>query len=174
MDFTICYLEIFDEETNQWEYVANSKEPEVINMWCNNLESFFDEFNLSFLFTDIENQQEQVLFTNYKGLPTDCSTVIQHCYWFHFEEVKMCSQASFLNLYELLTFDYSKTISLKEISKTNLKLMYPEIYSTRKKSITHREWLGEEFFNELQKTNQRFVKYPNCRIIYFIYDINLV
>ena len=169
----MCYLEFFDEETNQWEYVPNSSEPEPINHCYNNLEQFFGEFNLSFLFTDIENQEQKIVFDNYKGLPTDCSTIIQNCYWFHFDEVKMCSQASYLNLSELLSFEYGKTISIKEISKTNLKLLYPEIYSTRKKSITHREWLGEEFFIELQKTNQRFVKYPNCRIVYFIYDINL-
>jgi len=78
MDFTICYLEVFDEETNLWEYVAKSDDPESINSWYNNLESFFDEFNLSYLFKAIENNEQVTLLDKYKGLPLDCSETIRY------------------------------------------------------------------------------------------------
>ena len=56
MDFTLCYVEVFDVETNRWEYVAKSNEPEEINHWYNNLETFFEEHNLIHLFVAIENE----------------------------------------------------------------------------------------------------------------------
>ena len=49
MDVAICYLEVFDEETTQWNYQCKSDNPEPINCWNNNLESFFDNFDLIFL-----------------------------------------------------------------------------------------------------------------------------
>ena len=96
MDFTMCYLELFVEETNQWEYVAKSNEPEEINNWYNNLETFFEEFNLSYLFRAIENSEQPTLLGKYKGLPPDCAKPIVNAYHFYFEEVSMCQNASYI------------------------------------------------------------------------------
>ena len=173
MDYTICYLEVFDEETNQWEYVAESDDAEPINHWYNNLDPFFDRFNLSYLITAIENKEYLPFFTKYKGLPIDCSIPIVNAYNFYFYEIKMCQSASYSYLPELFDFDYNKTINLREISKKELKLLYPEIYESKKQIISQKEWLGEDFFIELNKTKQRFERYKNCRLIYFLYKIDL-
>ena len=173
MDFTMCYLELFVKETNQWEYVTKSNEPEDINSWFNNLETFFEEFNLSYLFRAIENNEQPLLLDKYKGLPPDCAKPIVNAYHFYFEEVSMCQNASYINLSELCVFDYNKTINLKEIAIKDLKLFYPEIYISKKQIITHKDWLSEEFFIELHKTNLRFEQYPNSRLIYFLYEIDL-
>lgn len=173
MDFTICYLEVFDEETKQWEYVAKSDDAEPINNWCNNLDPFFDRFNLFYLFTAIENKKHFPLFTKYKGLPIDCSKPIVNAYNFYFYEVSMGQSASFIYLAELLEFDYKSSINLEHIAEIELELLYPEIYKSKKQTVTHKEWLGEDYFVELQKTRQRFGKYPNSRCVYFIYNIDL-
>lgn len=173
MDFTICYLEVFDEETNSWEYVAKSDEPESINSWYNNLESFFDEFNLSYLFKAIENNEQVTLLDKYKGLPSDCSETIRNSYYFYFEEVSMCHSASYFYLYELLNFDYNKSMNLGEIEKKDLKLWYPEIYKSKQEKISFNEWLGLDYFEDLQLIRNRFHKYPKCRIIFFLYDIDI-
>lgn len=172
MDYTICYLEVFDEETKQWEYVAESDDAEPINNWFNNLDSFFDRFNLSYLFIDIENKEHIPLLTKHKGLPIDCSKPIVNAYNFYFYEVKMCHSASYSYLSEILDFDYNKTINLKEIPNKDLELFYPEIHESKKQIISHKEWLGEDFFIELQETKHRFERYPNCRLIYFVYEID--
>lgn len=112
MDYTICYLEVFDEEINQWEYSAESQNPEPVNCWFNNLDSFFEEFNLTYLFREIENNELPILFDKYKGLPTDCDNSIVNAYHFYFEAVSMCQNASYINLCELSKFDYNKTINL--------------------------------------------------------------
>lgn len=173
MDFTICYLEVFVEETNQWEYVATSNEPEDVNDWYNNLETFFDEFELTYLLRAIENTEQLMSLDKYKGLPSDCSKPIVNAYHFYFEEVNMCQNASYINLSELNNFDYSTTINVKEIAKKDLKAFYPEIYKSKKSIIPHNEWLGVDFFIELQKTNEHFCKYSDCRLIYFRLEIVL-
>ena len=173
MDFEICYLEIFDEETKQWYYKSKSDNPEPINCWYNNLESFFDSFNLFFLFRDINNQGLSNAVDKYKGLPIDCSEHIVKAHDFYFEEVNMCHSASYINLTDLLNFDYERIINLKEIAKKDLKLFYPEIIKSKKQTITHKEWLGEDFFIELQKTKQQFCNYSKCRLIYFLYEIDI-
>lgn len=173
MDFTICYLEVFDEETNLWEYVAKSDEPESINSWFNNLESFFDEFNLSYLFKAIENDEQVMLLDKYKGLPIDCSETIRNSYYFYFEEVPMCHSASYFYLYELFNFDYNKSMNLGVIAKKDLKLWYPEIYKSKQEKISFNKWLGLDYFEELQLIRNRFYKYPKCRIIFFLYDIDI-
>lgn len=173
MDFTICYLEVFDEDTNHWEYVPESEDAEPINCWYNNLDPFFDKFNLSYLVTAIENKEQPPLFTKYKGLPIDCSIPIVNAHHFYFQEISMCQSASYAYLSELLDFDYNKTINLKEIPKKDLELFYPEIYESKRQSIAHEEWLGKDFFLELQQVNQRFGKYSNTRFIFFVYEIDI-
>ncbi len=173
MDYTMCYLEIFDKETNQWEYLPASQFPEPINLWYNNLDTFFDSHNLFFLFRTIENEGQSSLFTKYKGLPIDCSKPIKHAYYFFTEEVKVCFAVSFLKLSELFAFDYSKTINLKEISETELDLVYPDIYNIKKETITHKQWLGDDYFTELEQTRHLLDKYPGCRLVYFLYNIDL-
>ena len=173
MNFSMCYLEVFDEETNQWEYVAKSNEPEEINNWYNNLETFFDDFNLFWLMVAIENEGQHPLFIKYKGLPVDCSKAVGYSYDFYFEEVSICQNASFVKLNDLFAFDYNQIINLTMISKKDLKRFYPEIYKRKEEVITHKEMLSEDYFTELYKTKQRFAKYPNCRCIYFVYEIDL-
>lgn len=173
MDFTICYIEVFDEDTNQWVYVAKSNEPETINNWHNNLESFFDGFNLSFLFKIIENKGQNTLLDKYKGLPLDCSETIRKSYDFYFEEVTMCHSASYVYLSEILRFNYNKSLSLIEIAKKDLKIFYPEIYNTKRNEISYKHWFGFKYFEELQLIKNRFQKYQNCRIIYFLFEIDI-
>ena len=173
MDFTICYLEVFDDETNQWEYVPESEDAEPINCWYNNLDPFFDKFNLSYLFTAIENKEQAPLFTIHKGLPIDCSLPIVNAQHFYFQEITMGKSVSFIYLAELLSFDYNSSINLEHIVPIELEMLYPEIYKNKKQTVTHKEWLGEEYFIELQITQQRFGKYPNSRFVYFIYKMDL-
>jgi len=171
MDYTICYLEIFDEETNQWEYVTKTNDPETINIWHNNLESFFDEFNLNYLCIAIENRGSQTLFPKYKGLPLDCSETIRNSYYFHFEEVTICHSASYFNLVDILNFDYNKVIDLTKIAPNDLKIFYPEIYKGKQKEISFKEWFGANYFDELEFIRNRFYKYSKCRIVYFLFKI---
>ena len=173
MDFEICYLEIFDEETKQWYYKSKSDNPEPINCWYNNLESFFDSFNLFFLFRDINNQGLSNAVDKYKGLPIDCSEQILKAHDFYFEEVKICHSASYLNLTDLLNFDYKKTFDITEIAEKDILLFRFEINKSKKQFIPHKEWLGEDFFIELQKTKQQFCNHSKCRLIYFLYEIDI-
>lgn len=172
MNYTICYLEVFDQETNQWEYVPNNQEAEPLNHWYNNLDPFFDNYDVAYLLNAIENKEELALFTKYKGLPTDCSKEIAKAYDFYFHEITMCYGASYCYLSELLDFDYDKTLNLAEIPKKELEVGYPEIFESGKHEISYREWLGENFFIELQQTRQRFSKYVNSRLIYFFYKLD--
>lgn len=172
MEYTMCYLEVFDEETKQWEYVTSSNEPEKINMFYNNLDEFFETHNLFYLVVAIENEGEQLLFTKYKGLPKTCSQTITNIYHFYFDSVKFCQHVSFIDFNELLTFDYNRLITFEKISKTDLEYLVPDIAIEKKMVITHREWLGEDFFIELYKTKQRFGKYSACRLIYFTHEID--
>lgn len=172
MNSTICYLEVFDPETNQWEYVAKSDDAEPINNWYNNLDPFFNTYSAGYLFTATENKEHLALFVKFKGLPTDCSVPIVKAYDFYFHEITMCHSASYCYLSELLEFDYNKTINLKEIPEKDLELFYPKIYESKKQIISHKEWLGDNFFIELKETKQRFERYPNCRLIYFVYEID--
>lgn len=173
MDFTICYIEVFDEDSNQWEYVTKTNEPETINNWHNNLESFFDEFNLSYLFKTIENKGQNTLFDKYKGLPLDCSETIRKSYDFYFEEVTMCHSASYFYLSEIFRFNYNKSFNLIEIAKKDLKIFYPEIYKSKRKEISYKNWLGVKYFEELKLIRNRFQKYHNGRIIYFLFEIDI-
>lgn len=174
MYFTMCHIEVFDEETNRWEYVPESSDPEEITIWYNNLDFFFNAFNLFFLFTAIENEGQLTLFNNYKGLPKDCSQPIANAHHFYFEEVPVGKHISFLTLSELFTFNYDQIINLNIlVKKSAFKLIYPEIYKKKKQFISHKEWLGEKFFIELQKTKHRFDKYPDSRCIYFLYEVDL-
>ncbi len=173
MDFEICYLEVFDEETKQWNYKCKSDNPEPINCWHNNLESFFDRFDLFFLFKDINNQWQSNAVIKYKGLPIDCSEQIVKAHHFYFEEVNMCQSVSYLNLTDLLNFDYEKTIDITEIAKKDILLFRFEINKSKKQTITHKEWLGEDFFIELRKTKQKFCNYSKCQLIYFLYEIDI-
>jgi hypothetical protein len=172
MNETICHLEIFDEEIGLWEYVPVSSDPEPINCYYNNLEHFFSA-NLYYLFITLENEGTQSLFPMYKGLPVDCSEVIAKAYHFLSEEVRLCRNASYINLSDLFSFDYTKLFDLNDIGEKELEMLYPEIYESKKQSLTHKEWLGDDFFGELEAVKKRFDKYPKCRIVYFMYCTNL-
>ena len=52
-------------------------------------------------------------------------------------------------------------------------LWYPEIYKSKQREISFNNWFGLEYFEELQLIRDRFHKYPKCRIIYFLYDVDI-
>ena len=79
----------------------------------------------------------------------------------------------------------SKTLDLKstattieldmitEIAEKDILLFRFEINKSKKQFIPHKEWLGEDFFIELQKTKQQFCNHSKCRLIYFLYEIDI-
>lgn len=172
MDFTICYLEVLNDKTSQWEYVANSNVPKAINSWFNNLEPFFEEFNLYFLLQAIatEDQFNRSIVNN--GLLHDCSKIIEKTHHFYFEEIKVCQKITCHNLSNLLVFDYNKTINLMEVTNKQFKRYFPKGFDKTKQTMTHKEWLGEDYFIELQRTKQRFGETVKCRLICFLGVLN--
>jgi len=59
IDFTIYYLEVFDQK-KQFNYKCKCNNSEPINCWYNNLESFFDRFDLFFLCKEINNPPQRM------------------------------------------------------------------------------------------------------------------
>lgn len=173
MTETLCFLEVYDEETDRWNYVSACPFPEPVNCWYNNLDPFFNSHNLYFLFRTLENEGQTSLFPKFKGLPLDCSETIEKAYYFHTEEVNMFYAASFTPLSALFTFDYSTTIDLREVPPVELELLYPQIDIVKKEIITLRQWLGYGFFTELEEIRHFLDKYPTCRLVYFLYKLDL-
>ncbi|WP_293894781.1 hypothetical protein [Flavobacterium sp.] len=64
-------------------------------------------------------------------------------------------------------------MNLREIAKKDLKLWHPEIYKSKQKKISFNNWLGLDYFEELQLIKDRFHKYSKWRIIFFLYDIDI-
>ncbi|OYU82515.1 MAG: hypothetical protein CFE24_15210 [Flavobacterium sp. BFFFF2] len=141
MDFVICYLEVFDEETTLWNYQCKSDNPEPINCWYNNLESFFDGFDVSFLFKELNNQVLSNAVATCKGLPIDCSEQIAKAHYFYFEEVQMCHSASYLNLTDLCHFDYEKSFDSAAIAEKDIILCQFDLDKNKQQFIPHKEWL---------------------------------
>jgi len=168
MDFTICYLEVFNDKSRQWKYFANSNDPAAINSWFNNLEPFFDEFNLYFLVKEIATEHQPSRSIANNGLPNDCSKIIEKAHHFYFEEVNVFQSITCHNLSNLLVFDYNKTINLMEVTNKELKRYFPKGFGKTKQTMTHKEWLGEDYFIALQKTKQRFRETAKCRLICFL------
>ena len=166
-----CYIEVFDEETKQWNYKFKSDNPEPINQWHHNLEQFFSGFYLAFLFEEINKQKDSNAVDKYKGLPTDCSEEIVKAYRFYNEEVEMCKNASsYLDLADLLHFDYEKTFHVAAIAEEDYCLYQFEFNKCKNPFIPHKEWLGEDYFVELQKIKLKFSTYSKCRLVYFVWE----
>lgn len=85
----------------------------------------------------------------------------------------MFHSVSYINLTDLLNFDYERTIDITEITEKDILLFQFEINKSKKQTITHKEWLGEDFFIELLKTKQKFCNYSKCRLIYCLYEIDI-
>lgn len=166
-----CHIEVFDEETKQWNYKFKSENPEPINQWYYNLEKFFGGFDLAFLFEEINKQKDSNAVDKYRGLPTDCSEEIVKSYHFYNEEVNMCKNASYFDLTDLLHFDYEKTFNLAAISEEDYCLYQFDFNKSKKQFIPHKDWLGEDFFVELQKIKQQFSTYSKCRLVYFVWEV---
>jgi hypothetical protein len=168
-----CYIEVFDEETKQWNYMFKSDNPEPINQWYYNLEVFFGGFDLAFLFEEIHKQKDSNAVDKYKGLPKDCSQEIVKAHHFYVEEVKMCERVSYLDLTDLLVFDYEKTFDVSVITEKEYCLYQFDFNKCKNPFIPHKEWLGEDYFVELQKTKLKFSTYSKCRLVYFVWEVDL-
>ena len=163
-----CFLEVFDEEIGKWEHVNNpNQQPEDLHYG-----QFFTEMDresLFFFFQDLENQQEAVLLTKWKGLPNDASNFVKNQYDFLFEEVSMCDVASFIYLNEFSDFEYDSTFNLYKLPKWEYKnykeYCYADKLKLSRKQISYKSYLGDVFFEDLNaiKSYERFGK---CRIIY--------
>lgn len=168
-----CYIEVFDEETKQWNYMFKSDNPEPINQWYNNLEQFFGGFYLAFLFEEINKQKDSNTVDKYKGLPKDCSQEIVKAHHFYVEEVNMCERVSYLDLTDLLHFDYEKTFDIAAIAEQDYCLYQFDFNKYKKSFISHKEWQGEDFFVELKKIKLKFSTYSKCRLVYFVWEVFL-
>jgi hypothetical protein len=164
-----CFLEVFDEEIGKWEHVKTpNQQPEDLHYG-----QFFTEMDresLFFFFQDVENQQEAVLLTKWKGLPNDASNFVMNQYDFLFEEVSICDVASFIYLNEFSDFEYDSTFNLYKLPKWEYKnykeYSYADKLKHNRKQISYKSYLGDSFFEDLNaiKNYERFGK---CRIIYF-------
>lgn len=165
-----CYLEIFDEETQQWEYVANPNQlPE--DLYYDQFFSDIDRESLFFFFKEMENQGELTLLTKWKGIPADASFSVTNNYYFYLENIKMCTDASYFYLNELFDFEYNLTIDLYKFPRHEYKNFKEYNYENKQinsqKHISFRNYLGDTFIEELNLL-KRFERYGNCRIIYFV------
>lgn len=164
-----CFLEVFDEEIGKWEHVNNpNQQPDDLHYG-----QFFTEIDresLFFFFQDVENQQEAVLLTKWKGLPNDASNFVIKQYDFLFEEVSICDVVSFIYLNEFSDFEYDSTFNLYKLPKWEYKnykaYCYADKLKLNRKQISYKSYLGDSFFEDLNaiKSYERFGK---CRIIYF-------
>ena len=85
----------------------------------------------------------------------------------------MCHSASYLNLTDLSHFDYEKTFDSTAIAEKDYPLFWFDMQTSKNQFISHKEWLGDDFFIELQETMQQFGTHSKCRLIYFLYEIDI-
>ena len=164
-----CFLEVFDEEIGKWEHVKTpNQQPEDLHHG-----QFFTEIDRESLFffcQDVENQQEAVLLTKWKGLPNDASNYVIKNYTHLVEEVQFCNVVSCFNIDELSDFEYDSTFNLYKLPKWEYKnykeYCYADKLKHNRKQISYKSYLGDSFFEDLNaiKNYERFGK---CRIIYF-------
>ena len=164
-----CFLEVFDEQLGKWEHVNNpNQQPEDLHYG-----QFFTEIDresLFFFFQDLENQQEAVLLTKWKGLPNDASNYVIKNYNHLVEEVSLCNALSYFELNEFFDFKYDTTFNLYKLPKWEYKnykeYCYEDKLKNNRKQISYKSYLGDSFFEDLNaiKNYERFGK---CRIIYF-------
>lgn len=164
-----CFLEVFDEQLGKWEHVNNpNQQPEDLHYG-----QFFTEIDresLFFFFQDLENQQEAVLLTKWKGLPNDASKYVIKNYNHLVEEVSLCNALSYFELNEFFDFKYDTTFNLYKLPKWEYKnykeYCYEDKLKNNRKQISYKSYLGDSFFEDLNaiKNYERFGK---CRIIYF-------
>lgn len=164
-----CFLEVFDEQLGKWEHInIPNKQPEDLHY--GQIFTEMDRESLFFFFQDMENQQEAVLFSKWKGLPTDASNYVMKNYIHLVEEVSLCNAISYFELNELLDFKYETTFNLYKLPKWEYKnfkeYSYADKLKHNKKQISYKSYLGDSFFEDLNaiKSYERFGK---CRIIYF-------
>lgn len=164
-----CFLEVFDEQLGKCEHVNNpNQQPEDLHYG-----QFFTEIDresLFFFFQDLENQQEAVLLTKWKGLPNDASNYVIKNYNHLVEEVSLCNALSYFELNEFFDFKYDTTFNLYKLPKWEYKnykeYCYEDKLKNNRKQISYKSYLGDSFFEDLNaiKNYERFGK---CRIIYF-------
>ena len=164
-----CFLEVFDEEIGKWEHVNNhNQQPEELHYG-----QFFTEIDresLFFFFQDLENQQEAVILTKWKGLPNNASNYVMKNYIHLVEEVQFCNAVSYFHLNELSDFEYDSTFDLYKLPKWKYKnykeYSYEDKLLNNQKQISCRNYLGNSFFEDLNFLKE-FERFGKCRIIYF-------
>lgn len=171
MELTFCYLEIYNNETNQWECIYDANKPPNLLHDCTTyeVEPFFERTHLFYVLNKIECNSPLTLFPMCKGLPKDSSHPIVCEYYFWFNKMEICHSASYIDLKELIDFDYSKIFNLKEIHINVLKDYYPELVEKEKFLISYKEWLGQDYFTELQKLKHLYEN-EKSRLIYFVFN----
>ena len=164
-----CFLEVFDEEMGKWEHV-NTPNQQPDDLHYGQFFTEMDRESLFFFFQDVENQQEAVLLTKWKGLPNDASNFVINQYDFLFEEVSMCDVASFVYLNEFSDFEYDSAFNLYKLPKWEYKnykeYCYADKLKHNRKQISYKSYLGDSFFEDL-KAIKSYERFGKCRIIYF-------
>lgn len=162
-------MEVFDEEIGKWEHVK------IPNQDSEDLHygEFFTEMDresLFFFFQDLENQQEAVLLTKWKGLPNDASNYVIKNYIHLVGEVQFCNVVSCFNLNELSDFEYDSTFNLYKLPKWEYKnfkeYSYEDKLKHNRKQISYKSYLGDVFWEDLNAI-KRYERFGKCRIIYF-------
>ena len=164
-----CFLEVFDEQLGKWEHVNNpNQQPEDLHYG-----QFFTEIDresLFFFFQDLENQQEAVLLTKWKGLPNDASNYVIKNYNHLVEEVSLCNALSYFELNEFFDFKYDTTFNLYKLPKWEYKnykeYCYEDKLKNNRKQISYKSYLGDSFFEDLNAI-KNYERIGKCRIIYF-------
>ena len=158
-----CFLEVFDEEIGKWEHVNNpNQHPEDLHYG-----QFFTEMDresLFFFFQDVENQQEAVLLTKWKGLPNDASNFVKNQYIFYLKKYPFVMWLPLFYLNEISDFEYDSTFNLYKLPKWEYKIIRSIVMQDKlkhnRKQISYKSYLGDSFFEDLNaiKNYERFGK----------------
>lgn len=196
MEVAYCYVEVFNKSSQQWELLIDKRSQnydfsifisaynEITKQqsyYCNYPElpekkdvffnSVIDSFALLHCFRKIENQSGAS--TKNKGIPQNVSLDLQSKYNFLFNEVKVCCEASYIILHELLHFNYDRQFNIYTLPKHRFKELkefcYEDLKAGREKYISCRDYLGNHYFEELEYL-QSFGDSYSVRIIYFVQD----
>lgn len=167
-DFSI-FISAYNEITKQQSYYCSYPElPEKKDVFFN---SAIDSFALLHCFRKIENQSGTS--TKNKGIPQNVSLDLQSKYNFLFNEVKICCEASYIILHDLLHFNYDQQFNIYTLPKHRFKELkefcYEDLKAGREKYISCRDYLGNHYFEELEYL-QSFGDSCSVRIIYFVQD----
>jgi hypothetical protein len=164
-----CFLEVFDEQLGKWEHVITPNQDSE-DLHYGQFFTEMDRESLFFFFQDLENQQEAVLLTKWKGLPNDASKYVIKNYIHLVEEVQFCKVVSYFHLNQLSDFEYDSAFNLYKLPKWEYKnfkeYTFEDKLINNQKQISYKSYLGDVFFEDLNviRSYERFGK---CRIIYF-------